>query len=123
MGASAPGNTTVSRTVRIGTSSGVEGSASAGDLTSGSSTAMRYPQCNVCVRGKPSLGAFAVAAQDTQIVCQFSEVLQGILGLRRIHTSDEVQVEQIFPRLTAQGPGLKLNQAEIAKRERGQGTK
>src|ERR1035437_10351561 len=64
-----------------------------------------------------SLTAFGVAAEDTEEVGDLRKVVEGVDGDGGIGASQEVQVEEVFPRLAAKRAGFDLDQVEIAQGE------
>src|ERR1017187_6453514 len=67
------------------------------------------------------LRALGVAAEDAEEVGDLAEVVEGVDGDGGIGASEEVQIEEIFPRLAAKRAGFDLDHVEIAQGEGAEG--
>src|SRR5205807_10328200 len=59
-----------------------------------------------------------ITPQHAQSVRNLPQVIQGVLRVGRIDASQKVEIEQILPRLPAQGARLDLGKIQIAQRKR-----
>ena len=62
--------------------------------------------------------AFGVTAQNPHKIGQFAQVAQGVLNARLVHLAQKIQIEQVFPRFTAQRAGFDFRQAQVTHGER-----
>src|ERR1051325_4949875 len=55
-----------------------------------------------------------VATEDSQEIRKLFQMPYGILADLIINVADEIEIEEIFPRFTAQGPGFDFYEIQIA---------
>src|ERR1022692_1320728 len=77
----------------------------------------------LCATSGDALRALWIAPQYPQHNRNLPQMIQRVLRVGRIHLAQEVEVEQVLPWLSPQGPRLDLGQVEIPQRERAQRTK
>ena len=76
-------------------------------------SAMDFPLTLMLTSGR-------IASQHAKKIRDLGQVAERILYSWLVFTSEQIQVEQVFPRLPAQRAGLDLRQIQIAESERAQ---